>query len=213
MVSFIPNAPTLPNNSHPLPTEHKIDTNPPRTSQKVKYLSSEWLGSEKTSWATQCLWEAKNPGITRQFRNLRRSQKWATRPSERSCPSAKKDAGTIQGFRIPAPSHPPLAPVIKRLGCFQPHCPLGGQGLWAHLLAWRALCFRVRAPPPGYSQNCRLRLRRASSAASASSSKKRLRKSIIICSVSSSWFHLKSGTCPVNKAEAISVCSELEFGN
>lgn len=63
---------------------------------------------------------------------------------------------------------------------------------------------------PGYSQNCRLRLRKASSAARASSSKKRLRKSIIIRSISSSWFHLKSGTCPVNKAEAIHMCSEVE---
>lgn len=88
------------------------------------------------------------------------------------------------------------------------------------LLPTRALSFRTKPPPlpgpsdapatPQYSQNCRLRLTKASSAARASSSKKRLRKSIIICSIFSSWFHLKSGTRPVNKAEARNMCSEVE---
>lgn len=47
-------------------------------------------------------------------------------------------------------------------------------------------------------QNCRLRLKKANKAAKASKNRKRFRKSIIIRSAFSSWFHLHISMVPAN---------------
>jgi len=50
----------------------------------------------------------------------------------------------------------------------------------------------------GHLQNCRLRLKKANKAARASKNRKRFRKSIIIRSAFSSWFHLHISMVPAN---------------
>lgn len=54
----------------------------------------------------------------------------------------------------------------------------------------------------GHLQNCRLRLRKANKAAKASKNRKRFRKSIIIRSAFSSWFHHLSMVPANNKTLA-----------
>lgn len=132
---------------------------------------------------------------------------------------AEKDTqDTAQQFRICTHNRPPSVPIIKRLHCFKRHRSFEKQRLWAYLFPphkgplsrMKPLPVSGRSGSGRYSQNCRLRLTKASSAARASSSKKRLRKSILISSICSSWFHLQSGTRPANKTEAINMCSEVE---
>ena len=82
------------------------------------------------------------------------------------------------------------------------------QRLWDLCVSFPwGLLLQSEAPLPSqhpypHSQNCRLRLTKASSAARASSSTKRLRKSIMFYFIFSSWFHLRSGTRPAKRGEA-----------
>lgn len=57
----------------------------------------------------------------------------------------------------------------------------------------------------GHLQNCRLRLKKANKAAKASKNRKRFRKSIIIRSAFSSWFHLHISMVPANNKTLVNI--------
>lgn len=62
----------------------------------------------------------------------------------------------------------------------------------------------------GHLQNCRLRLKKANKAAKASKNRKRFRKSIIIRSAFSSWFHLHLSVVPASNKTLANVFQMLK---
>lgn len=61
-------------------------------------------------------------------------------------------------------------------------------------------------------KNCRLRLKKANKAAKASKNRKRFRKSIIIRSAFSSWFHLHISMVPANN-KTLAKISDVEVSS
>lgn len=112
---LLPPSPTTP--APPL-TEQKTDTQPSKNEpERDKNFRSVRLGMTRKQVGPLCVlpWELNSPGITRQFRNVCRSQKRVPRPGECSGSSQPTQTpGTAaQRFRGPAPSPPPSAPIRR----------------------------------------------------------------------------------------------------